>query len=211
MVRSILVADEHPVVRKGVVHILNSTPDLSVDGEASSGLELLELLRERTWDAVVMDLNMPGISGMDLLKQVQVIRPKVPVLILTVQREDIYARRLLQAGAAGFLSKESIVEELINAVQKICAGGRFVSRHLAEEIAFSFDTDPGRPPHEQLSDREFEVLRLLAAGMTPTAIAEKLCLSVKTVSTYRVRILEKLHMKTTADLIRYAVKSGFVE
>jgi DNA-binding NarL/FixJ family response regulator len=211
MVNAVLVADDHPVVRKGIVHILSSTGDVCVEGEASSGMELIERLRERSWDAVVMDLNMPGVSGIDLLRQVQAVRPKVPVLILTVQREDIYARRLLQAGAAGFLTKESIVEELVSAVRKVCSGGRFISQRVAEEMAFSLNSDVDRLPHERLSDREFEVLRLLAAGLTPTAIAQKLCLSVKTVSTYRIRILEKLGMKTTAELMRYAIKSGFVE
>ncbi len=210
MTNSIIVADDHPVVRQGIIHILDSTPDLNVEGEASSGAELLDRVRERSWDAIVMDLNMPGISGLDLLKQVQAVRPKVPVLILTVQPEDIYARRLLQAGAAGYLTKESIVEDLINAVRKICAGGRFLSRRLAEELALSFDSGSDGPPHERLSNREFEVLQLLASGLTPTAIAEKLCLSVKTVSTYRVRILEKLRLKTTADVIRYAIENGLV-
>lgn len=207
----ILVADDHAVVRKGIIQVLKPASDLSVAGEASSGPELLDKLRAQEWDALIMDLHMPGISGLDLLKQVHAIRPGLPVLILTVQPEDIYARRLLQAGASGYLTKESVADELLTAVRKICAGGRYVSPSLAEQLAFSFNADVQRPPHEQLSDREFEVLRLLASGMTPTEIADKLCLSVKTISTYRTRILEKMNMRTNADLMKYALKAGLVE
>jgi len=209
----ILVADDHAVVRKGIIQILESEGKsrLNVQGEASNGPELLDLVRKADWDAVVMDLNMPGLNGLDLLKQVHAVKPGMPVLILTIQPEDLYARRLLQAGAAGYLSKESLTEELITAVSKVCNGGRYVSQSLAEQIAFSFDGDASRPPHEQLSDREFEVLRLLASGLKPTEIADKLCLSVKTVSTYRTRILEKMNMKSNADMTKYAMKAGLMD
>ena len=211
MVCKILVADDHAVVRKGIVHILNSTSDLTVSGEASSGPELMELIRKTDCTAVIMDLRMPGISGMDLLKQIHALKPNLPVLILSVQPEDLYARRLLQAGAAGYLRKDSLTDDLLHAVRKICGGGRFVSQELVEQMAFAFESDANKPPHEQLSDREFEVLRLLASGLTPTAIADKLCISVKTVSTYRARILEKMRMKTNAEIMRYAIKAGLVE
>lgn len=209
----ILVADDHAVVRKGIIQILEGDPSnrIHVEGEAASGPELLDRVRSRDWDAVVMDLNMPGLNGLDLLKQVHAIRPDLPVLILTIQPEDLYARRLLQAGAAGYLSKESLTEELISAVSKVCNRGRYVSQALAEQIAFSFTGDANRPAHEQLSDREFEVLRLLASGLKPTEIADKLCLSVKTVSTYRTRILEKMNMKSNADMTKYAMKAGLME
>jgi DNA-binding NarL/FixJ family response regulator len=207
----ILVADDHAVVRKGIIQILEGESSVSVEGEASNGHELLDLVRKREWDAVIMDLNMPGLNGLDLLKQVHAVRAGLPVLILTIQPEDLYARRLLQAGAAGYLCKESVTEELVVAVRKVCTGGRYVSQSLAEQIAFSFNGDASKPPHEQLSDREFEVLRLLASGLKPTEIADKLCLSVKTVSTYRTRILEKMNMKTNADMTRYAMKAGLLE
>jgi len=179
----IIVADDHVVVRKGILQVLQSAEDLRVEGEAGSGAELLEQLRKETWDALVLDLHMPGVSGMDLLRQVHAVRPGLPVLILTVQPEDLYARRLLQAGASGYLTKDSVAEELVTALRKVCSGKRYVSETLAEQLAFATDASAERAPHEILSDREFEVLRLLASGMTPTAIADKLCLSVKTVST----------------------------
>jgi two-component system invasion response regulator UvrY len=207
----IIVADDHVVVRKGILQVLQGADDVKVEGEASSGPELLDKLRKEKWDALIMDLHMPGISGMDLLRQVHAIRPGLPVLILTVQPEDLYARRLLQAGASGYLTKESLVDELLVAVRKVCSGKRYVSESLAEQLAFAMDSSSERAPHESLSDREFEVLRLLASGMTPTEIADKLCLSVKTVSTYRTRVLEKMSMKTNADLMRYALKAGLVE
>ncbi|GMW00276.1 MAG: DNA-binding response regulator [Candidatus Hydrogenedentota bacterium] len=207
----ILVADDHAVVRKGIIQILEATPDLSVEGEASNGAEMIELVRSQEWDALIMDLHMPGVGGIDLLRQVNALRPKLPVLILTVQPEDVYAKRLLQAGAAGYLTKESVTDELLTAVRKICSGGRFVSQSLAEKLFFSKEGENGRAPHEALSDREFEVLRLLASGMTPTEIAHKLCLSVKTVSTYRARILDKMDMKTNAELMRYAIKNELVD
>lgn len=209
--RRILVADDHTVVRKGIVEILKATPHIRVEGEAGSGTELLKLLRDGEWDAVVMDLRMPGVSGLDLMKRVHRMRPEIPVLILTVQPEDIYARRLLQAGAAGYLTKESVATELVTAIEKVCSGGRFVSEAFAEQLVFTLDAESEKPPHELLSDREFEVLRLLASGMTPTAIADKLCLSVKTVSTHRKRILEKMGMHTNADLMKYAIRNGLVE
>lgn len=207
---AILVADDHQVVRKGIVQILSNAEGLAVEGEASNGAELLDNLRRREWHAVIMDLQMPGLSGIDLLKHIHAVRPKLPVLILSVQPEHVSARRLLQAGAAGYLNKDAVGEELVAAVRKICLGGRYVSAALAEQIAFSLDTDLDRPPHEQLSDREFEVLRLLASGLTPTEIADKLCLSIKTVSTYRSRILEKMGFKTTAEIMKYAITAGIV-
>lgn len=207
----IVVADDHEIVRKGIVQLLSTTEGIAVEGEAASGAELIVLIQNGEWDAVIMDLQMPGLSGVELLKHVQRLRPKLPVLILSVQPESISARRLLQAGAAGYLSKETVAQELIVAVRKVCAGGRYVSAALAEQIAFSLDATADRPPHELLSNREFEVLQMLASGVTPTEIAEKLSLSIKTVSTYRTRILEKMQFSTTAELMKYAIKNGIVE
>jgi len=209
--RRLVVADDHAVVRKGIIQILQDAEDLSVQGEASTGAELLSMLNEQAWDAAILDLNMPGINGLDLLKQVRAMQPTLPVLILSVHPEDQYAVRMLRAGAAGYLNKESAPNDLVSAVRKICSGGRYVSENLAEQLAFVLDTDTERPPHERLSDREFQVLRLLAEGLTPTAISEKLCLSVKTVSTYRTRLLEKMGMKTNAEVMKYAIRAGLTQ
>lgn len=211
LLRRLVVADDHAVVRKGIVQILQDADDLSVQGEAATGAELIELLRDQSWDAAILDLSMPGMNGLDLLKQIRALQPSLPVLILSVHPEDQYAVRALRAGAAGYLTKESAPNDLVNAVRKICAGGRYVSETLAEQLAFDLDEDTERPLHERLSDREFQVLRLLADGFTPTAISEKLSLSVKTVSTYRTRLLDKMGMKTTAELMKYAIKTGLAQ
>lgn len=200
----ILIADDHAVVRKGLVQILHNSQDCAVKGEAGNGQEVLDKVGREDWDAVILDLSMPGVSGLDILKQLRSLRPQLPVLILSVHPEDQYAVRVLKAGAAGYLTKESAPEELVSAVRKVCAGGKYVSARLAEKLVLALGTDFERPPHEVLSDREFEVLRLLASGLTVSAIAERLCLSVKTISTYRARILEKTNMKNNAELIRYA-------
>jgi two-component system invasion response regulator UvrY len=211
MAYRLLVADDHAVVRKGIVQILEGASDLSVQGEATNGMELIDLVRKQEWDAVIMDLTMPGLSGLDLLKQLHAIRPNLRILVLSVAPEDQYALRMLRSGASGYLTKESVPSELVNAIRKVCAGGRYVSQHLAEELTYSLGADAEHAPHESLSDREFEVLRLMATGLTPTAIAEKLCVSIKTVSTYRARMLEKMRMKTSAELVRYAIKAGLVD
>ncbi|NUM55450.1 MAG: response regulator transcription factor [Candidatus Hydrogenedentes bacterium] len=206
----ILVADDHEIVRKGIALILNETPDMEVCGEAATGMEVVESVQHQEWDAVVMDLRMPGLHGLELVKQVHALRPRLPILILTIEPEGIYARRLLHAGAAGYLTKDSLCTELVQAVRKICTGGRYVSSGLVEQIAFNLDSDVDRPLHEQLSDRELEVMRMLAAGMMPSAIAASLCISVKTVSTYRARILSKMSLKTNADLVKYGIREGLV-
>jgi two-component system invasion response regulator UvrY len=207
----LLVADDHAIVRKGIIQVLQDSPDLLVQGEAASGAEVLERVRAEDWDGVVMDLSMPGTSGLDLIKQLRALRPRLPILVLSVHPEDQYALRVLKAGAGGYLTKESVPDELVRAIRKVCAGGRYVSAELAERLAFSMGADVERAPHEQLSDREFQVLRLMASGLTPTEISERLCLSVKTVSTYRTRLLEKLRLRTSAELVRYAVQAGLVE
>ena len=188
----ILIADDHAVVRRGLVQILQSSPDLAVKGEASNGQEVLSKVGQDHWDAVILDLSMPGISGLDILKQLKSRHPQLPVLILSVHPEDQYAMRVLKAGAAGYLTKESAPEELVQAVHKVCAGGKYVSGPLAEKLVQALGADLDQSPHEILSDREFEVLRLLAAGRTITEIASDLCLSVKTISTYRARILDQI-------------------
>jgi DNA-binding NarL/FixJ family response regulator len=207
----VLVADDHAVVRRGLRQILAETPDIHVAGEASSVPEVRRLLIDHRWDVVVLDINMPGGGGLELLGEMrrQGIGPRV--LVLTVYPEDQYAVRAIRAGAAGFLTKESAPEKLIEAVRKIASGGRHVSPELAETLASLVAGEADGTPHERLSDREFEVFKMLAAGRTVSQVAQDLALSVKTVSTHRTRILKKMEMKTNADLTHYAVRNGVVE
>jgi two-component system, NarL family, invasion response regulator UvrY len=207
----LLVADDHAIVRRGLRQIVADAPDLSVAGEAATADEVLARVEERSWDAVILDLSLPGGNGLDLLAEVKRRRPDLPVLILTVHSEDQYAVRALRAGAAGYLTKESAPELLVEAVRKVVRGGKYVSPAVAERLAFNLGKDADRPPHETLSDREYQVLRMVASGKTVSEVAEALSLSVKTVSTYRTRILEKMGMKTNAELTHYAIKNGLVD
>jgi DNA-binding NarL/FixJ family response regulator len=209
--QQLLIADDHAVVRKGIIHILRGEPDITVGGEAASGDEVLQMLAAGSWHALVMDMNMPGVCGLELLKILREQHPQLPVLILSVHPEDQYAVRVIRAGASGYLTKASMPDELVRAIRKVCSGGKYVSESVAEQLAHAMGADLGHPPHQLLSDREFQVLRLMAAGMTPTQIAEKLQISIKTVTTYRARILEKLQMKNSAQLVRYALMEGLVE
>lgn len=206
----VLIADDHPVVRRGLRQILaDEYPSLSV-GEARDAGEALKLASEQDWDVILLDISMPGRSGLEVLKELKRERPKVPVLILTSYPEEQYAVRVLKAGAAGYMTKESAAEHLIEGIRKAIRGGRYVSPHLAELLAANVGAGGEMPPHESLSDREYEVLCLIASGRTVGEIAGELSLSVKTVSTYRARILEKMGMKTNAELTHYALKNGLV-
>lgn len=207
----LLVADDHAIVRRGLREILSEAHDLSVAGEAATRDEVLAKVGERGLDAVILDLSLPGGNGLDLLAEVKHRRPDLPVLILTVHPEDQYALRALRAGAAGYLTKESAPEQLVEAVRKIVRGGKYVSATVAERLASSLGPDAARAPHEALSDREYEVLRMLASGKTVSEVAAELSLSVKTVSTYRTRILEKMGMRTNAELTHYAIKNQLVD
>lgn len=207
----VLLADDHAVVRQGMKQILRDVPELIVAGEASDGDQTLERLRAEDWDLVVMDISMPGRNGLDILKLIQYERPKLPVLIMSMHSEDQFAVRMLKAGAAGYLTKESAPEELVTAIRKIISGGRYVSPTLAEQLAFHMHPEAERAAHEILSDREFQVMRLIAKGQTVKEIGEALTLSVKTISTYRARVLEKLKLRTNADLIHYAIQNGLIE
>ncbi len=207
----VLVADDHVVVRRGIRQILAETSDIIVGGEAGTADEVMRLVRQETWSAVVLDIKLPGGTGLEILAQIRRERPQLAVLILTVYSEEQYAVRAIKAGASGFLTKESAPDKLIEAVRKVAGGGRYVSAELAEALA-SFLAGEGKgAPHERLSDREFEVLKMLASGKTVTQVAQELSLSVKTVSTHRTRILKKMDMKTNAELTHYAVRSGLVE
>lgn len=202
----VLIADDHAILRGGLKEILARDLEDTLCGEAKDAREALIRLRDEDWDLLILDVTMPGRSGLDVLKEVKALRPKLPVLVLSMHPEDQYGKRVLKAGAAGYMNKESAPEELIKAIRRVLAGGHYVSPALAEKLASDLSQD-GRPVHEVLSDREFEVLRLLAAGKTVTQIGDELHLSVTTVSTYRARILEKLHMSTTAQLMHYALQN----
>ncbi len=206
-----LIADDHAVVRRGLIQLLaDEYASLSV-GEAADAAEAFRLARERDWDIIILDISMPGRSGLEVLKELRRERPKVPVLVLSGHSEEQYAIRVLKAGAAGYVTKESAPEELVEIIRKVTAGGKYVSPSLAELLAANIGFDADRARHEGLSDREYQVLCLLGSGRSVGEIAERLSLSVKTVSTYRARILEKMGMKTNADLARYAIKNNLVD
>jgi len=207
----ILIADDHAVVRRGLKQILAEAFKRSVFGEAKNSQEVLECVWKEPWDIVILDLTMPGRSGLEVLQEIKRERPKLPVLILSMHPEDQFAVRLLKAGASGYMTKESAADDLVGAVKKAVAGGRYVSTHLAEKLASLIVHDVQVAPHEILSDREFLILRLIASGKTVGKIATDLSLSVKTVSTYRARLLEKMCMSNNAELIQYAFQNQLVE
>lgn len=206
----ILIADDHAVVREGLKRIVAENPDMEVAGEAAGGHEALDFAKRRECDIVLLDLAMPGKDGLETLKELRALRPGLPVLVLSVYPEEQYAVRLLRAGAAGYLTKESAPEELVAAIRKVSRGGRYVSETLAEQLAVLLGAGADRPPHETLSDREFRVMLMLAAGKTASQVADALCLSVKTISTYRARALRKMSMRNNAEFSFYAVKHGLL-
>lgn len=207
--RRILIVDDHEVVRAGVMRIVEQ-PGM-VFGEASNAQRALELVRGEQWDLAVLDISLGDRSGLELLKELKQTRPRLQVLVLSMHSEEQYARRAFQAGAAGYITKDSPREELVKAVQKVMEGGRYVNPATAERLALDLERGVDRPPHYALSDREFEVLRLIAAGRTVGEIASLLELSDKTVSTYRARILEKMGMKSNAEIIHYAIRNHLAD
>lgn len=206
----ILVADDHAVVREGVKQILGDVSDMVVKGEAKDGPETLEKAMHDDYDVILLDISMPGRNGLEILKEIKTNLPKIPVLILSMHPEEQYAIRALRAGASGYLTKASAPQELIGAIRKASRGGKYVTASLAEKLAFELDADMEKPPHEALSNREYQVMLMLASGKTVGEIAEELCLSAKTISTYRTRIMEKMGMKKNAELTLYAVKNQLV-
>ena len=209
----VLIADDHAVVRQGLKQILGDTPEMVVAGEATNGQEVLDKVRAEAWDVVVLDISLPDRSGLDILKELQSERPKLPVLVLSMYSEDQFAVRVLKAGARGYLTKDSAPDELVKAIRKVVGGGTYVSGFLAEKLAMEIGigTDSSKLPHETLSDREFQVLRLIAAGKSVKEIAAELYLSVKTVSTYRARLLQKMNLETNAELIHYAIQNRLID
>jgi len=206
----ILVADDHAVVREGIKQILSGIPDIVVAGEASDGFQALDQARKGQYDLLPLDIAMPRMSGLDVLKQLKSERADLPILMLSMYPEEQYAIRTLKAGASGYLAKESAPEELIAAVRKVCRGGKYVTSSLAEKLAVYPDYDTEKPPHERLSDREYQIVLMIASGKTVSEIANELSLSVKTISTHRSRALEKMGFKTNAELTHYAIVNGLV-
>lgn len=207
----VLIADDHAVVRQGLKRILQDTHAMMVAGEAVNGQEVLEKVRAEAWDVVILDISMPGHSGLDILKELEHERPKLPVLVLSMHSEDQFAMRVLRAGASGYLTKDSAPDELVKAVRKVARGGKYVSPLLAEKLAYEIGPDSNKLPHETLSDREFQVLRMIATGKAVGEIATELSLSPKTISTYRARLLQKMNLTSNAELIHYAIQNHLIE
>lgn len=207
----VFIADDHALFREGLKQILADTPDIVVSGEASNGHETLSKLRSGRCDVVILDITMPGMHGLDVLKQLKVEQPKLPVLVLSMHSEERYGARVLRAGASGYLTKDSAPDELVAAIRKVTVGQRYVSPSLMERLAFDREAGTEKPYHELLSDREYQVLCLLALGKGVSEIARDLSLSPKTVSTYRARILEKTRTRSNADLARYAIEHGLID
>lgn len=203
----VLIADDHGIVREGLKQIVAETPDLMVAAEASNGPELLELIQKTSVDVVVLDLSMPGRSGLEVLASIKAHKQDLPVLILSMHPADQYAVRVMRAGASGYLNKDSAVNDLVRAIRTVAEGRKFVTESVAEQLATFISSPQSMARHELLSDREYQVLIMIASGKTVTEIAEELTLSVKTVSTYRARILEKMQLKTNAELTHYVVSN----
>lgn len=202
----VLIADDHAVVRNGLKQIIQERAGLQVAGEASNGQEVLEMIRAERWDVLVLDLSMPVRGGLEVLHDVKQIAPGLPVLILSMYPESQYGIRALRAGAAGYMNKECALDELVSAIQKVVAGGKYVGASLAERLAFELSGSLNKEPHELLSDREYDVMCMIGAGKSPEQIARELSLSIKTISTYRARVLQKLNLNKNAELIRYVLE-----
>ena len=207
----ILIADDHPVVREGLKQILSKASDMLVGGEALNGQEVLDKVRNDKWDVIILDLNMPGKDGFEVLKEIRREKQKLPILILSIQSEEQIGIRVLRAGASGFLSKESAPRELLNAIRKIHTGGKFVSTSLAERLAIEVEIKTVDEPHKHLSNREYQVLCAIASGKTIIEIAEQLSISDKTVRTYRERLMEKMNLKNDVEMTHYSIQHKLIE
>ncbi len=207
----ILVADDHAIVREGVKQILADVSDMVVQDEAENGQETLEKVARNDYEVVLLDISMPGRSGLEILEDIKSERPKLPVLILSMHPEEQYAVRALRAGASGYVTKASAPQELIGAIRKASRGGKYVTASLAEKLALELDVVTEKPPHEKLSNREYQVMLMLAEGQSVSEIAENLFLSVKTISTYRTRIMDKMGLKKNAELTLYAIHNKLID
>jgi len=209
--KHILIADDHSVVRKGLKQILLEAFPFAEIVDVADAEELFKKILKHKWDVVISDISMPGRSGLEVLQQIRQDQPKLPVLILSVHSEEQYALRVLKAGASGYLNKDSAPEELVKAVSQLMLGKKYISASVAEKLASSLDQDSNKPLHELLSDREFEVLKLLAAGKSVSEIAQQFSLNVSTISTYRARVMEKMNLRTNADLTLYAIEFKLIQ
>lgn len=208
----IFIADDHAIVRQGLKQIVSDQTDMIVAGEAETGAEVLHFVREKTdCDVIILDITLPDKSGLDLLPEIKNLRPQIKILILSMHAEEQFAIRALKSGASGYLTKKSVPTELIKAIRKVKAGGKYINQAIAEQLAFFYTDDSDAPAHERLSEREFQVLRLIGFGKTLREIADVLHISEKTVGTYRTRVLEKMQMTRNAELIRYAVQNNLVD
>lgn len=207
----VFIADDHTLMRDGLKQIVAAGGDMVVVGEACDGFQTLDLVRKGDCDVLMLDMSMPGRSGVDLIKQIKSEKPRLPILVLSMHKDGEYAVRTIRAGASGYLCKDSASEQLLSAIRKVAAGGNFISSEFAGDLAFGLILKDDRPLHAALSDREFQIFRLLAAGGGGTEIAQQLNLSAKTVSTYKARILQKMELSSMADLVRYAMKHDLLE
>ena len=207
----VLIADDHTIVREGLKQLLSAANDLTVIGEAQNGQEVLRQVRADDFDVLLLDMSMPGKSGIELIKQVHNEKPKLRILVLSMHEEEQYAVRALKAGAAGYLTKESASDQLVAAIRKVAAGGVFISSAVGEQLALGAMAQTEGPPHTALSDREYQVFEMLVRGTSVTDIADRLNLSVKTVSTHKARIMQKMNMTNQAELIRYAISHRLVD
>ena len=207
----IFIADDHVLIREGFKKILNMEKDIKVIGEGNNAFETLSYVEKNDFNVLILDISLPDKNGLDVLKEVKIIRPELYVLILSMHPEDRFAVRAIKAGASGYITKESAPDELVKAIRKVNGGGRYISAHLAEKLVFDMQSKSDKPVHEILSDREFQVLRLIALGKTMGEISVKLNLAVTTISTYRSRILEKLNLKTNAELIHYTITNNLID
>jgi two-component system invasion response regulator UvrY len=207
----ILVVDDHTIVREGLKKILVDTPDMVVADEASNGQEVIKKVGNNDYDLILLDISLPGRSGLDVLKQLKCTKPKLPILILSMHPEEQYAVRSLRAGASGYLTKQSVSNELIDAIRKVAQGRKYITPSLAEKLAFELVVDARKLPHETLSDREYQVMCMIGSGKTVKEIAETLSLSVRTISTHRAHILKKMKMKNNAQLTFYAIRNALVD
>ena len=207
----VLIVDDHFIVRKGLVSILTEIPDTVQVTEAGSGEEALEVVQETQFDLVLLDIALPGKNGLQVLKEMKLLKPELPVLMLSMHPEEQYAVQSLRAGASGYLTKGSVADELMRAIQKVLSGGKYLGAQFAEKLAYGLISNTEKPRHEALSGREFQVLLLIASGKTPRAIAQEMSLNVKTVNTFRARLLHKMMLSSNAELTRYALEHKLME
>ncbi|MCL4551027.1 MAG: response regulator transcription factor [Bacteroidetes bacterium] len=207
----IVIVDDHELVREGLKKVLLKESGIQLAGEASNALELFKLLEETEVDLVVLDITMPGRSGLDIISEIKNLNDKIRILILSMHPEERFALRALKAGASGYLSKEAAARELVSAIRKIMSGGKYISAALADHLVSNLDKEPGKLPHETLSNREFEIFRLIAKGKSVGQIAEELILSVNTVTSYRSRMMEKMNFSSNAEIVRYAIEHNLIE